>query len=260
MSSSFNRQFMMLDFRLLMNREFLRFLGSSEFATYLVLRRYIWRGEDEHYMGLHELYRQRKLASSLTREKIAEITGVSPDNISRHLTSMVRKGILERQRTGRQSIYVLGEWVDVKGDGSYRLEWFYVDGLFGLSKADLTKSSDPTRRSATGQTLRRAADSNREGNREEKTVANGDLRKLPNLEIPRDEAEYIASDILDELGDRHSANFYRLVATKVPEPIIRRALSEIRADGADSPAKVFTHRMKAFAREVAPHASQSHRS
>ncbi len=249
MSAHFNRQFWMLDFRLLENPDFLQFIGSSEFATFLVLLRYVWRGETEHYMGLRALYREeKKLVCSLTRRKIAEYTGIAEDNISRHLTSLQNKGIIQISRTGRQNIYVLGEWIDVYHDGSYRgVEWFFIDGVFGVSKDDLTNSSDLSRRSPSGQTRRSASDTNRKENREETVSRNGDLKGLPDLEQPEEKVEYLAEEILRELGDKHSANFYRLVARKVPEPEIRRTLSEIRADGAEVPAKVFTYRMKLYA-------------
>ncbi len=238
----------MLDFRLLTNRGFLRFIGTSEFATFLVLLRHVWRGEAEHYMGLKRLYREdRKLASSLTRKKIAEYTGIAEDNISRHLTALQKKGIIQIERTGRQNIFVLGEWIDVKRDGSHRgVEWFFIDGVFGVSKDDLTSSSDLSRRSASGQTRRSPSDTNREENR--RTVGkNGSLKDLPDLDQPEGKAEFIAEEILGELGDQHSAAFYRLVARKVPDDVIRRTLAEIRADGARFPAKVFTHRMQLFA-------------
>ena len=38
--------------------------------------------------------------------------------------------------------------------------------------------------------------------------------------------------------------FYELVAAKIPEEAIHRALAEVRADGADHPARLFTHKMK----------------
>ena len=50
MNSSFNRQFILIDFRLLTNKKFLKFIGSSEFATYLVLRCNVWRSQEPHYM------------------------------------------------------------------------------------------------------------------------------------------------------------------------------------------------------------------
>lgn len=78
---------------------------------------------------------------------------------------------------------------------------------------------------------------------------NSPLRQLPDIEQPGEQGQLLAEDILAELGDEHSRRFYELVAAKVPEETIRRALAEIRADGADSPAKVFTHRMNRYAME-----------
>ena len=126
MNSHFNRQFILIDFRLLEDRQFLAFLGSSEFATYLVLRRNVWRSEKRHYMGLEKLYsEEHRLCSSLTREKISAVTGVAEDNVSRHLSALTKKGIIKRRRTGRQNIYVLGEWTGYlfgPGDSLSRIE------------------------------------------------------------------------------------------------------------------------------------------
>lgn len=256
MNSNFNRQFIMLDFRLLRNREFLKLLGSSEFATYLVLRGHVWRSCKPHYMGLEQLYaREKKLACSLTREKISETTGIAPDNISRHLSTLQDQGLIERQRTGRQSVFVLGEWLDVKGDGSYHLEWFYLEGLYGIAKddltesirSDLTKTSDLIRPSASGQTRRKASDNNRKENRQEKPVVNGWIQKLQDLDQPQARTDYVAQAILKQLGDKHSLKFYRLVAAKVPEAEVRRALAEIKADDAEHPAKLFTYKIQRYA-------------
>jgi len=52
---------------------------------------------------------------------------------------------------------------------------------------------------------------------------------------------------LDELGDQHSERFYRLVAAKIPEAVIREAISSIRVDGAEHPAKLFTFKMQRYA-------------
>ena len=255
MNSHFNRQFILIDFRLLEDRRFLKFLSSSEFATYLVLRRNVWRSRQPHFMGLDQLYAgQRKLACSLTREKIAEVTGVAPDNISRHLSALSKRGVMRRLRTGRQSVFVLGEWIDVKGDGSYPLEWFYLEGKYGISKRDLTQSvrsdttgaSDLNQPPASGQNRRKASDNNRVENREEKSV-NGIFKSLPRLDQPQAKTDYIAQSILQELGDEHSSRFYRLVAAKVPENVIRAALAEIRQDGADNPAALFTYKMQRWA-------------
>ena len=93
--------------------------------------------------------------------------------------------MIRRVRTGRQNIYVLGEWIDVHHDSSYRLEWFYLEGRYGISKSDLTESirsdltpsSSQARLPPSDQTRRRASDNNRDGNIERKSVngAQGEL-------------------------------------------------------------------------------------
>jgi DNA-binding transcriptional ArsR family regulator len=246
---NFNRQFILIDFRLLEAEGFLDFISSSEFATYLVLRRNIWRSSERHYMGLHDVYLQEKLlACSLERKKVSEVTGVDPDNISRHLSKLEERKVIKRRRTGRQNIYVLGEWVDVNGNGSYKLEWFYLDGRYGVSKTDLTDSVRSDLSETSGQIRPPASDNNREINREGNTV-NGieQLRRMPRLDQPEARTKYMANTILSQLGDAHSARFYRLVAAKIPEAAIRRMLSEIKADGAEYPAKVFTYKVKEYA-------------
>ncbi len=77
-----------------------------------------------------------------------------------------------------------------------------------------------------------------------------DLRRLPDLGEDRDATQALADEILEALGDAHSQAFYYLVAAKVPEAVVRRTLSEIRHDGAREPARVFAHRMKAYAAEA----------
>lgn len=77
-----------------------------------------------------------------------------------------------------------------------------------------------------------------------------DLRRLPDLAQEREETQSVADFILSQLGDEHSQAFYYLVAAKVPAHIVHRALSEIRHDGARSPARVFVHRMKQYAADA----------
>jgi hypothetical protein len=43
------------------------------------------------------------------------------------------------------------------------------------------------------------------------------------------------------------SQFYALVAAKIPEQAIREALSEVRVDGARSPAKLFTYKIQRYA-------------
>lgn len=88
------------------------------------------------------------------------------------------------------------------------------------------------------------------------TVANGNinktkdiklLTKLPRLNQPTDKTKYVADYILEELKDEHSRRFYEIIASKIPEDYIRQAISEIKADGAESPQRVFTFRMMKYA-------------
>lgn len=73
------------------------------------------------------------------------------------------------------------------------------------------------------------------------------VRQLPDLDQPQEQTAIVADEIISRLGDQHSRRFYELVAAKVPYDVIHRALSEIKTDGADNPAKVFTHRMQQYA-------------
>ena len=56
--------------------------------------------------------------------------------------------------------------------------------------------------------------------------------------------------LLKALGDEKSSRFYELVAAKIPEQMIREVLSEVRVDGARSPAKLFTYKNKQYALEM----------
>lgn len=87
------------------------------------------------------------------------------------------------------------------------------------------------------------------------TTVNGDqaipspVRQLPDLDQPANETDVIAQDIFAALGDAHSRRFYRLVAAKIRRDVIYRALSEIKADGAQDPPRTFTYRMNRYALE-----------
>jgi hypothetical protein len=78
---------------------------------------------------------------------------------------------------------------------------------------------------------------------EEKTV----LLQLPDLGEPQEKTEYVAKQILKELGDEQSQRFYHLIATKIPEGVIRQTLSEVRVDGARDPARLFTYKIQRYA-------------
>lgn len=262
MNSNFNRQFILIDFDLVDDPKFIGFFNSAEFGTYLILRRYIWRGGEKkpHFLGLHELYEEdRLLVSSISRERLAALLQLKDvTRVSKHLTRLEQEGVVRRIRTGRQSIYVLGEWVDYseEKDGSKRIEWFYLDRQFGLAKSDVAKkATSEVGKSARQmwsktpqQTWPKMPPNNREENRESKPV-NGDeniFGKLALLNQPKEQREEIAQHLAAELNDRKSMRFYQLIAAKVPEEFIYRALAEAKQEG-DNPAKLFTHKMKLYA-------------
>jgi len=279
----------MLDFDLLDDPAFIGFVKSPEYATYLILRRYVWRGGAKrvHFLDLQTLYEQeRLLVSSVSHQKIAKRLRLKDvTRVSKHLTKLQKDGLIKRIRTGRQNVYVLGEWLDIseQKDGSKRVEWFYLDRKFGQNP-DLAHQAKSELVQTPKQTwLGEPSLYKRNKNKENITVRNvngfktidfenlphpeieaeadppkttrgrGDvswfdrLRQLPDLEQDPDKAEYIAQDlILARFEDEQSLPAYRIIAAKVPEATIRQAISEIDQDGAREPVKAFMHRMKLF--------------
>ena len=75
------------------------------------------------------------------------------------------------------------------------------------------------------------------------------LHMLPDIDQPREQTNYIASEILAVLGDANSKPFYTLVASKIPERFIRQKLSELEQGNSRSPARVFVSIVKTYAAE-----------
>jgi hypothetical protein len=75
------------------------------------------------------------------------------------------------------------------------------------------------------------------------------LHLLPDSQSEEANIRLIADDILCALGDQQSASFYRLVARKIPESIIRRGLSELKQGRVEAKPKVFTSEMMRYAKE-----------
>jgi hypothetical protein len=260
MNINVNRQFILLDFELIDDPKFLEFVSASEFGTYLILRRFIWRGGENrpHFLNLHHLYENDKLlVCSISNDKIASLLHLNDlTRVSKQLTKLERYGVVKRIRTGRQNIYVLGEWYDYSEvkDGSKRLEWFYLEQKFGVSTSDLAHKAKSELHPQTGQTWSKEPNINIEENREKNTV-NGvvkggersALQQLPNLGEPPEKMAYVAQQILKELGDKQSQRFYHLVAAKIPEGVIRETLAEVRVDGARDPARLFTYKIQRYA-------------
>lgn len=301
MTENFNRQFILFDFKLLDDPAFLDFIGAAEFRTLLILLRYVWRGEN-HRLGLEELYKkEHKLVVAISREFMAQKLGLQDETrVSKHLKRLEDLKLIQRTRTGRETIFVVGEWIDIseERDGSAKKEWFYYERVFGKQKSH--NSSNETRKgsdeeSSSSDVAQNATsdmqntphqrrpesphqmwrDEPRNNNQREIHNLNNvnvnadkekggiaaedktDLRKLPDINEPKEKIKYLTDEIAAELGDQHSQAFYYLVASKVPESVIRHALAEIKQGGARSPARVFTSRMKTYAAQQADTRSQS---
>ena len=254
--ANYNSQFLQIDFRLLDDPKFIGFVNRPEFATYLILRRFIWRG-GEHRLGLHDFYHnQRKLVSSISGKRIASMLGLRDVTwVSKHLSYLVDLKVVERIRTGRESIFVLGEWIRPPSFDVAK-EYYYVENVFGAALDDLGKNQNQTWGRSPNQILGSkpsltwgARPSSNIKRNKEKTVNGGRsvLALLPDIDQPKEKAQVLTNDILAAMGDRHSERFYALVAAKVPEHVIRKALAEVRQDGSRQPPKVFTSRMMAYA-------------
>lgn len=155
----FNRQFILIDFEDLNNPEFMEFVRSPEFSTYLLLRRYIWRSvERKHRLGLHEYYARGHLAASLSRERIAKALGdISLRQVSRDIKSLVQRELIKPVRTGRGNIFLLGKWNrDEENDVYY--EYYYLDRL--QVRPDNNVTSDLTSQNPTRQERQVRPDNN----------------------------------------------------------------------------------------------------
>src|SRR5436190_8330781 len=82
------------------------FVSASEFGTYLILRRFIWRGGEDkpHFLNLHTFYENDKLlVCSISNEKIASLLHLHDlTRVSKQLTKLENYGVVKRIRTGRQ--------------------------------------------------------------------------------------------------------------------------------------------------------------
>lgn len=76
------------------------------------------------------------------------------------------------------------------------------------------------------------------------TKRNGFLTKLPRITKDKEYIDYLVDLILEVTQDKHSRVFYEQVAAKITEQQIRQALSEIKADGANNPAALFTYKIQ----------------
>lgn len=135
----FNAQFLTIDFRLLDNPEFGAFMRTTAFGVYLQMRRYVWRSSTRLHpiAAVNDLRAQGKLVCSVERGVLARKLGIlHQEHVSRHITLLVKMGAIRTVRTGRQSVFILGTWEDrsAHADGTYIVELFFLEQLFGVEK------------------------------------------------------------------------------------------------------------------------------
>jgi hypothetical protein len=136
----FNRQFILLDFDDLDNPEYMEFVRSPEFSTYLIMRRYVWRSDRPHSKNLHEYYAKGLLACAVNREKLAEAAGnISPRQITRDISALLERNIIKAVSTGRGNVYILGKCGHDPESGAY-YEYFFLDRLH---QPDTPEEEDP---------------------------------------------------------------------------------------------------------------------
>jgi hypothetical protein len=231
-NAHFNSQFVMIDFELLDSPEFMRFVGSTAFSVYLMLRRYVWRSEErEHSAGLHLLYAQGLLACSVSVAILAEKIGVSDRSIKEATTRLERIEIVQSRVTGREKIYTLGEWVDIseKKNGSVRKEWFYLERVFAARREEIFTSEVQEKERGEEAFLAEVRKPAGDTNREENTKSVNALQK--HHKEP-EHVRYLVDEILKVCGDEHSRAFYSQLARRLPDHMIFRSLAEIRQDPA----------------------------
>lgn len=150
-------------------------------------------------------------------------------------------GIVQSRMTGREKIYVLGEWMDIskEKDGSARKEWFYLERVFATKQNDLSDVDLPGEGRAEENFLsevqpggrqevvrlpdrQELASTNREKNKESVNALG--KRKDP------EHVRYLVEQILDVCGDEKSRAFYTRLASRLPDDLIFRSLAEIRQD------------------------------
>jgi hypothetical protein len=192
-----------------------------------------------HTWGYHEYAGLKRISLDEFEHGRRRVDGSRID----HGIGMRRQAIISGIRQAVQDGYLIEE-VDASDRG--RTKKFYgLHMLAGGGCDDHTPgvcSSYPR----GVKTIHRSEKDTEERHQEKKPFAEL-LRRIADIDQPKARADYVAEYILEQLGDEHSEAFYRLIAAKIPESIIRTAIAEIQADGAREPAKLFTYKMKSHA-------------
>jgi DNA-binding transcriptional ArsR family regulator len=166
-------------------------------------------------------------------------TGLSKSTVAVAIKGLVEKGMIEVQRNSSKE----------KGDEptTYRLRFELKAPVSENRTGRGQKNGQGGVRKSDTQTTVGQTTVNNTVNGVVKGGEKSVLQKLPDLGEPPEKTEYVAEQILKALGDEKSQKFYHLVAAKIPEGVIRETLSEVRADGARDPARLFTYKIQRYA-------------
>jgi hypothetical protein len=112
-------------------------LGLQAIAVYEVLRRHIWRARDRGAPKVREAFRAGKLAATIGRTKVAELTGLSVKQVGREMNTLRRIGWVRSAngfRKGEALLYQLGERQTgypehFYADGDLRELWLTLEAL-----------------------------------------------------------------------------------------------------------------------------------
>jgi len=171
-------------------------------------------------------------------------TGLSKPTVATAVKGLVAKGIIEVERHRSKE----------KGDEptTYRLRFEVQDPVLkNRTRGGKKIEHQGVKKLNTQETVIQETVINTVNGVVKGGIEKSVMQQLPDLGDPPEKTEYVTKQILKELGDEKSQRFYHLVAAKIPEGVIRETLSEVRADGARSPAKLFTYKIKQYALERA---------
>lgn len=183
------------------------------------------------------------------------IIGLKTINIKRgqFITSKVK--LAERWGWDRKTVTTLlkklkfSQMVDVKTDRSIQ-HGYTIITIQNYDKYQFDGQQKLQQEEQQSLTKTDTNNNENNGNNEITVTKNGFLSKLPILINDTSYKNYIVEDILKVTKDPHSRKLYELVATHIPEDRVRQILSEIKADGADNPAKLFTWKIKILAEKL----------
>ena len=212
-----------------------------------------------HTWGFRELGKLKKITLDEFENGRRKVDGTRMDKG----IGMRRQAIISGLRQAVKEGYLIEE-TDKTDRG--RIKKFYGLQMLGKESnneeegkaVEMYENHTPDVRKSYPRTMKITLPSEKETiERNYRNTVNGEekngIKKLKNLDQPKERSEYVAQHILSVLGDEKSERFYKLVAAKIPEQVIREILSEIKVDGAQTPAKVFVYRIKKYAMAEARH-------